>query len=196
MNHRTKTRVKKPRIELTDQDLKRFSDILTQSIPTLVKRTGLSYMLIYNIINRRVKSISDHHYRLLFKEAPPAREPKKMDGSAFRDMVDLWLLLNNGVTKSDLYREFHGKEHPKKVDYRIFTGQIKTVATHLERLMRKKFWDAGIDEQTLAQWMDELAEMNHEDRIPYSRIRPVLVYLHHHLGVHPTHILKQSFNRY
>ncbi len=196
MNHRVRMRVRKPRIELRDQDLKRLSDIRTQSIPALVECTGLSYMLIYNIINRRVKSISDHHYRLLFGEAPPAREPKKMDGAMFRDMVNLWLLLNDGVTKSDLYREFHGKEHPKKVDYRIFTGHIKTVAPRLERLMRKKFWDAGLDDQTLAQWINELAEMHHDDRIPYPRIRPILVFLHRHLGVHPTHILKQSFGRY
>ena len=51
-NHHVKKRVKKPRIELTGQDLQHFSDtILTQSVPALVKRTGLSYMLIYNIVH-------------------------------------------------------------------------------------------------------------------------------------------------
>ena len=58
MNQRMKMKVIKPRIELTDHDMQRFSDtILSQSIPTLVKKTGLSYMLIYNIVRRRVKTI-------------------------------------------------------------------------------------------------------------------------------------------
>ena len=196
-DHRTRMRVQKPRIELTDRDLQRFSDtILSQSIPALVKRTGLSYMLIYNVTHRRVKSISDRHYRILFGEAPPAREARKVHGSVFRTMVELRLFLNDGVTKSDLYREFYGKKHPKKVDYRIFTGQIKTVEPGLERMMRKKFSDAGLDQQTLERWMDELAETGHDDRIPYGRIRPILVFLQNELGVHPTRILNQSLGRY
>ena len=68
-NHHVKKREKKPRIELTGQDLRHFSDtILTQSVPALVKRTGLSYMLIYNIVHRRVSSISDRHYGYTEKE--------------------------------------------------------------------------------------------------------------------------------
>jgi len=190
-------RVQKPRIELTDRDLQRFSDtMLSQSIPALVKRTGLSYMLIYNVMHRRVGSISDQDYRILFGEAPPAREAKKVHGSVFRNMVELWLFLNEGVTKSELHREFYGKKHPKKVDYRIFTGQIKTVESRLERMMRKKFSDAGIDQQTLERWMDELAETGHGDRIPYGRIRPILFFLQNEVGVHPTHILNQSLGRY
>jgi len=196
-NHHVKKREKKPRIELTDQDLQHFSDtILTQSVPALVKRTGLSYMLIYNIVHRRVSSISDRHYRILFEEAPPIQEPKKVDGSAFRSMVGLWLFLNDNVTKSDLYRESYGKEHTKKVDYRIFTGQTKTVKPKLERIMQKKFSDAELDQQTLERWIEELATMDHEDRIPYGQIRPILVFLQNELGVHPTHILNQSFERY
>ena len=196
-NHHVKKREKKPRIELTDQDLQYFSDtILTQSVPALVKRTGLSYMLIYNIVHRRVRSISDRHYRILFGEAPPIKEPKKVDGSVFRSMVGLWLFLNNDATKSDLYREFSGKEYPKRVDYRIFTGQIKTVKPKLERIMRKKFSVAGLDQQTLERWIAELATMDHEDRIPYGQIRPILVFLQNELGAHPTHILNQSFERY
>jgi hypothetical protein len=78
-------------IELTDRDLQRFSDtMLSQSIPALVKRTGLSNMLIYNVMHKRVRSISDQDYRILFGEAPPIREAKKVDGCAFRTMVELW----------------------------------------------------------------------------------------------------------
>ena len=112
-DHRKRMRVHKPRIELTDRDLQRFSDtMLSQSIPALVKRTGLSNMLIYNGMHKRVRSISDQDYRILFGEAPPIREAKKVDGCAFRTMVELWRYLNEGVTKSELHREFYGKKIP------------------------------------------------------------------------------------
>jgi Mor family transcriptional regulator len=196
-DHRTKTSVKKTRIELTDRNLQRFSDtILSQSVPQLVKRTGLSYMLIYNIIHGRVKSIWDRHYRILFGEPAPVGDAIKVDGSMFRTMVELWLFLNDDVTKSDLYREFFGKKQPRRVDYRIFTGQIKMVEPGLERMMQKKFSDVGIDQQTLERWMDELTETGHDDRIPFGQIRPILVFLQNELGVHPTRILNQSFGRY
>ena len=190
-------RAQKSRIELTDRDLQRFSDtILSQPVPTLVKRSGLSYMLIYNVTRRRVKSISDQNYRLLFGEAPPTREATKVHGSVFRAMVELWLFLNDGAAKSDLYREFYGEKHPKKVDYRIFTGQIEKVVPGLEHMMRKKFSEAGIDQKTLEQWMDDLAETDNDERIPYARIRPILVFLQNTLGIHPTRILNQSLGRY
>ena len=111
-------------------------------------------------------------------------------------MVELWLFLNDDVTKSDLYREFYGKKHPRRVDYRIFTGQIRMVDPGLERMMQKKFSDAGIDQHTLERWMDELTETGRDDRIPYGQIRPILVFLQNELGVHPTRILNQSFDRY
>jgi Mor family transcriptional regulator len=196
-DHRSKTRVKKTRIALTDRDLRHFSaTILSQSVPELVKRTGLSYMLIYNIIHGRVKSISDRHYRILFGEAPPVRKAIKVDGSMFRTMVDLWLLLNDDVTKSDLYREFYANKQTRRVDYRIFTGQIKMVEPGLERMMQRKFSDAGIDQQTLERWMDEMTATGPDDRVPYGQIRPILVFLQNELGVHPTRILNQSFGRY
>lgn len=196
-DHDKRIRVIRPRIELTDRDLQRFSDtILSQSIPALVKRTGLSYMLIYNILRRRVKSISDRHYRILFGEAPPVKEAIKVHGSRFRAMVELWLFLNDGVTKADLYREFYGKKFPKRVDYRIFTGQIKTVEPRLERMMRQKFFDAGMDLKTLERWMDELAEMGQDERVPYGRIQPILIFLKKELGIHPTRILNRSFGLY
>jgi hypothetical protein len=70
------------------------------------------------------------------------------------------------------------------------------VDSGLERMMRQKFSDAGIDRQTLEQWRDELAEKTDEERIPYGRVRPILIFLQNALGVHPTRILNQSFNRY
>jgi len=196
-NQRVKMKVINPRIELTDHDMQRFSDtILSQSIPTLAKRTGLSYMLIYNIVRRRVKTISDRQYRILFGEAPPARPAKKVHGSVFRTMVELWLILNDEVTKSDLFREFYGKKHPKRVDYRIFSGQTRTVEPGLEHMMRQKFSDAGIDHQTLERWMAELTGSDHDERVPHGRIRPILVFLRKELGVHPTRILNRTFGLY
>jgi hypothetical protein len=196
-NNRTKKKVTPPRVELTEQDLRRFSDtILSQPIPALVKRTGLPYRLVYNVAHRRVKSITERHYRILFGEPPPVREPKKVDGFVFRTMVELWLYLNDGVTKSDLYREFYGKKQPKRVDYRIFTGQTKAVEPGLERMMRQKFYDAGFDRKTLERWMEELAEMDQEERVPYRRIRPILLYLKEELGIHPTRIMNRSFGLY
>ena len=196
-NYRDRKRSKKPRIELTDQDLKHLLEIrAAPSVPVLANRTGLPYMLVYNIVHGRVKSISDRHYRALFGEAPLPRVPKKVDGAAFRAMSALWLFLNDDVTKADLYREFYGEGHPKKPDPRIFNGQIRTVEFRLERIMRKKFSDAGVDGQQLDRWIDELETLPHDDRVPYGRIRPVLLFLQDQLGVHPTSILKQPVDRY
>ena len=196
-NHRDRKRVKKPRIKLRDQDLKRlFENRGSLSVPVLVRRTGLSYMQVYNIVHRRVKSLSDRHYRILFGEAPPPIEPKKVDGTAFRAMVELWLFLNDNITKSDLSRDFYGEGYPKKPDLRIFSGQTRTVEPRLERIMRKKFSDAGVDGRQLDRWLDELDMLPLEDRVPYRRIRPVLQFIQEALGVHPTSILNQSVERY
>ena len=195
--YRDKKRVKKPRIELTDQDLKHLIKIHSPlSVPALARRTGLPFMQIYNIVHGRVKSISDRHYRLLFGQAPPPGKPKKVDGAAFRAMVDLWLYLNDDITRSDLSRDFEEGEHPKKPDLRIFNGQIRTVPPRLERLMKKKFSDAGVDAKQLDQWLDELEMLPPGGRVAYRRIRPVLRFIQDALGVHPTAILSQSVERY
>jgi hypothetical protein len=192
-----KKRKKKPRIKLTDEDLRHLSDIRGErSVPALVKQSGLPYMLVYNIVHGRVKTISDRHYRMLFSEVPPHRVPKKIDGAAFRAMVDLWLYLNDGASKSDLYREFYGDGHAKRPDYRIFTGQTHSVDYRLERIMREKFSAAGIGDSLLDQWIDEWEALGHEDRVPYRRVRPALIYIREKLGVHPTSLLNQSVNRY
>ncbi len=195
--HRDRKRVKKPRIDLNDQDLKHLFEIHAPlSVSVLANRTGLPYMQVYNIVHGRVKSISDRHYRVLFGQAPPPRQPKKVEGSTFRAMVDLWLFLNEDITRSDLSRDFYGKNHPKKPDLRIFSGEIRTVPPSLERIMRKKFADAGVDGQQLDRWLDELAMLPAGGRVPYRRIKPVLHFIRDTLGVHPTAILNQSVERY
>ena len=192
-----KKRVKKPRVTITDTDLKRLFDIrLSRSVPVLARRTGLPYIQVYNIVHGRVKTISDRHYRMLFGQAPPPREPEKIDGTAFRALVDLWLFLNGDITKSDLRRDFYGNAHPKKPDLRIFSGHTRTVEPRLERIMRKKFSDVGIHGQQLDRWLDELERLPLDNRIPYHRIKPVLRFIQEALGIHPTSILNQSVERY
>ncbi len=198
MNHQRNTkRSKPPRIGLTDQDLKRLSDIRgTLSAAVLAKHVELPYMLVYNIVQGRVKSVSDRHYRMLFGEVPPCREPKQVDGTAFRAMVELWLFLDTGVSRSDLYREFYSQESLQKIDYRIFNGRTRKVDVRLARFMREKFLDAGIDEQLLERWLAERELLPRDNWVSYDRIRPVLLFLRDELGLHPTSVLKQSVNRY
>jgi hypothetical protein len=197
INHRNRKRIKKPRIKLTDKDLKHLFEISgSRSVPELAKRTGLPYMQVYNIVHGRARSISNRNYRLLFGEAPPPREPEKVDGTTFRALIKLWLFLNGDITKSDLYRDFYGKKHPKKPDLRIFSGHTRTVEPRLERIMRKKFSEAGIHGQQLDRWLDEMDMLSPGDRIPYRRIKPVLRFIQEALGVHPTSILNQSVERY
>ena len=45
-------------------------------------------MLVYNVVHRRVKTISDRHYRALFGQAPQPQEPQKVDGAAFGAMAE------------------------------------------------------------------------------------------------------------
>ena len=46
-NHRDRKRVRKPRIEITNQNLKRLFEIRkTMSVPELSKRSELPYMLV------------------------------------------------------------------------------------------------------------------------------------------------------
>jgi hypothetical protein len=129
-----------PRVKLTEHLINHLTeDIMGSSVGALAKRTGLPYLLIYNIAHRRVKSLSARNYRIIFGEAPPLQEQKKMDGTRFREMVELWLFLNAGVTKSDLFKEFYGRGHTKRVDYRIFTGQTQSVDPGFVKHMQNEF---------------------------------------------------------
>jgi len=144
------TRRKKPRIPLTARDIKSLFNIHgTKSVSNLSKQTGLSYLQIYNLVQGRVFSVSDRHYRMLFRKPAPPQAALKIDGTFFRAMVDLWLYLNNGVTRTDLYREFFKDEPDPRIDHRIFSGKIKTIDARLEHIMRQKFISAGLDDKLL-----------------------------------------------
>jgi hypothetical protein len=184
-------------VAIRDRDRERLFEIRgTRSVPELAKLAGLPYLLIYNVVHGRVKTLSDRHYRLLFEAAPPPQRPHKVDGEKFRRLVRLWLFLNDDLSKADLYREFYGRRHRKQPDYRIFNGQVRSVDVRLERLMLKKFQDAGLDQPTMAEWLDELEKQPAQGRVPYEDLRPTLIFLQSALGVHPNAVLKQSLERY
>ena len=87
-DRRTTKRVRKPRITLTEKDLQHLFDIhATDSPAALAKRTGLPYMLVYNVVHGRVASVSNRHYQLLFGTEAPPRAALKVDGDAFRAMA-------------------------------------------------------------------------------------------------------------
>ncbi|MEE4114043.1 MAG: hypothetical protein V2I40_14585 [Desulfobacteraceae bacterium] len=198
MNDRRKrVSARKPRIGLTDRDLEHLFEIHgTDSAAVLARRTGLPYLLIYNIVHRRVMSVSYRHFMTLYGRPAPQQAALKVDGAPFRAMAELWLFLNAGINRADLYRELFGLESHQKTDHRIFNGKVKAVDARLEHIMRQKFSDAGVDTQLLNQWLDEFDALPHSDWVPYTRIRPALVYLWEKLGVHPTSVLKQSVVRY
>ena len=165
-------------------------------IPETARLAGLPYLLVYNIVHGRVRSLSAHDYRKLFREAPPPQEPHKVDGAFFRQMVRLWLYLNGDTSQADLYREFFGTHHTKRVDYRIFNGQVKTVSIRLEGAMLKKFAETGLDRSAVERWIEEFESQEKPGRIAYERIRPILFFLQSTLNVSPTAILNQPFARY
>lgn len=196
-DNRNSKRVKKPRVGLTSRDLKTLFEVNgTESVTVLARRTGLPYMLIYNLVHRRVASVSNRHYHILFGKPAPQRETLKVDGAVFRAMADLWLFLNDGFTRADLYRDIFGLERDQKIDHRIFSGKINAVDMRIVHIMMQKFSHAGVDEQLLNQWLNEFEVLPPNDRVPYSQIRPGLLYLKDNLGVHPTSVLKQSVVRY
>lgn len=188
---------KKPRIVLTSTDLNHlFKMHGTRSVKILAKRTGLPYAMIYNLVHRRVRSISHRHYPVLFGDPAPQQVSLKTDGAVFRNMVGLWLFLHDGLTKAALFRELLAMEGSRRIDHRIFSGKTQAVPVRLEHLMRQKFAEAGVDEPLLNQWLDEFSVLSHEDRVPYASIRPVLMYLKDKIGVAPTSVLNQSLARY
>jgi hypothetical protein len=187
-----------PRIGVTRQIGKHFiEDILkNRSIAEFSKNRGLSYTLIYNLAHARIDSLSPRNYRTIFREEPPLQKPERVDGTYFRDMAGLWIFLNDEITKSDLYLEFYEKKNPKKIDYRIFNGQTRTVETRIEQIMEKKFFDSGLDRQTLKKWIQEYNQFPPEPRVSYHVIRPVLLFLEKAMNVNPTLLLNQWFDRY
>lgn len=196
-NNLNRARAKKPRVTLADSDIKDLLDKNgSDSVAELAQRTGLPYMLVYNVVHRRVLTVSHRHYRILFGRTAPLRDALKVDGTQFRAMSDLWIFLNDGLTRADLYRDLLGLGHKQKVDHRIFNGKIRTIDVRLEHKMREKFRKTGVDNVLLTQWLDEFEALPRKDMIPYNRIRSVLAYLKDELGLHPTSVLNQSVVRY
>ena len=91
------------RITLTDGIRRNFFDkIFHGTVSELATVKGLSYNLVYNLVHGRIHSLSKSDYRRIFGDEPPYQVPKRVDGAFFRDMVRLWLFLNDDVTESDL----------------------------------------------------------------------------------------------
>jgi len=184
------------RIQLTDEIIERHKKTVFEQPPALLaKKTGLPYLLVYNVVHGRVRSLSRRHYARLFQEVPPAQIPDKVDGTFFRQMVDLWRYLDETETREALYVYLVGQK-PRTRDDRIFTGRIKTVDYQLEQRMVDRFARAGVDRNTLMQWIAEFTQLEPEPRMPYARIRPLLTYLRDRLDIHPNAILNQLLDRY
>jgi len=194
------SRVEKPhpqRITLTDGIRRIFFDkIYPGTVSELATVKGLSYNLVYNLVHGRIHSLSKSDYRRIFGEDPPNQVPKRVDGASFRDMVRLWLFLNDDVTESDLYEEFYKRKKFKRVDYRIFSGEIRSIAPRLERIMEQKFLHHGFSRSEIENGIRELDRMEEKERVDYEEIRPVLDYLADTLDVNPSRILKQWSFRY
>jgi hypothetical protein len=166
------------------------------SISTLAREKGLPYTLVYNLIYGRIRSLSFKDYRILFGEEPPSQDPERVDGDYFRGMVRLWLFLNEDTSKADLYREVYPNKKTNYVDYRIFHGEVKSVEAGVERIMEQKFLDHGFERPEIKKWVEEYDLIEDKERVLYEEIKPLLDYLKKHLGINPTQILNQWYNRY
>lgn len=185
------------RIPLTDALVERFADkVFNQPAPLLAQRTGLPYLLVYNIVHRRVKSISSGHYRILFGEAPSKEGVRKIDGTFFRKMVALWNYLQGSQGKNTLYRELFDETAESKIDYRIFSGGIQTVPPEAERKMLAKFEALGLDRPLIQNWIEEMESGVRNERMPYERVRPHLMFIYEVTGIHPASLLGQVLGRY
>jgi hypothetical protein len=151
--------------------------------------------MLYNLIHGRIRSISAGDYRAIFGEEPPEYAVKRVDGQYFRGMVRLWLFLDSCASKVDLYGELYPGKRFRKVDHRIFNGQVRSVEARLEEVMEGKFLDQGLQRSQILMWIDELNGCTKE-RVPYRTARPALKYLEMGLGVSPSHFLKQRTRRY
>ena len=166
------------------------------SVSSVARRADLPYLLAYNIVHGRVKSMSARNYRKLFRQEPPRETLLKVDGAYFRAMAELYLYLMDGITKADLFREFYPGQSARKIDYRIFNGQMPKVDFRLVEIMERKFSAQGLNPDTVRGWILEHKRTAFPGRVNYSEIRPALRYLQDELGVHPTFLLDQVVGRY
>lgn len=185
------------RIKLTPPMLRNFfENIFDGDVPKLSYEKGLSYTLVYNLVCGRIHSLSEKDYKTIFGEEPPYQEPKRVNGEFFRGMVRLWLFLNDDVTEADLYKEFCQGKRFRKVDYRIFNEDIKTIEARLEKIMEEKFLNQGLDRPEIERWIQEREQLNIEERVSYEEIKPILDYLEETLEVNPSRVLNQWLLRY
>ena len=185
------------RIKLDAKMLTRFfEDIYHGEASQLVRGRDLPYSLVYNLAHGRIRSLSSRDYRIIFGEDPPDQAVKRVDGGYFREMVHLWLFLNEELSKAYLYREFFPDKHFKRVDYRIFSGEVRTVDARLEQAMKTKFLEQGLEEAEIKDWIEELDQTDEKGRVLYKSVKPVLEYLEKHLEVNPTRVLNQCALRY
>ena len=186
-----------PRIKLTEGMLNRFfKNIFPGKISELSLNRGLSYTLVYNLAHGRIRTLSARDYKIIFGEDPPLQETQRVEGGYFRRMVKLWLFLNDDVTEADLYREFYPDKKFIRVDYRIFSGYVKTIPIRFETILKKKFFDQGFDQFEIKQYSEKLDLTGYNDRVFYEDIKPTLDFLEENLNVHPGRILNQFPLRY
>ncbi len=196
MSSRTDTS-NQPRIRLTEEILENFlGEVFKGNISALAREKGLPYTLVYNFIYGRIRSLSFKDYRILFEEEPPPQEPKRVDGHYFRGMVRLLLFLNEGISQADLYKELYPNKKTSYVDYRIFRGEVKSVEARIERIMEQKLVDHGFEKSEIKKWVEEHDLIEDKERVLYEEIKPLLDFLKGHLGLNPTQILNQWYNRY
>jgi hypothetical protein len=196
MSSRTDTS-NQPRTRVTQEILDIFlGKVFRGNISDLAREKGLPYTLVYNLMCGRIRSLSFKDYRILFGDDPPPQDPERVKGDYFRGMVRLWLFLNEDISQADLYRELYPTKKTSYVDYRIFHGEVKSVEAGVERIMEKKFLDQGFKRSEIRKWIEEHDLMADEERILYEEIKPLLDYLKGHLGINPTQILNQWYNRY
>jgi hypothetical protein len=196
MSSRTDTS-NQPRTRVTQEILDIFlGKVFRGNISDLAREKGLPYTLVYNLMCGRIRSLSFKDYRILFGDDPPPQDPERVQGDYFRGMVRLWLFLNEDISQADLYRELYPTKKTSYVDYRIFHGEVKSVEAGVERIMEKKFLDQGFKRSEIRKWIEEHDLMADEERILYEEIKPLLDYLKGHLGINPTQILNQWYNRY
>ena len=134
-------------------------------------KRGLSYTLVYNLAHGRIRTLSARDYKIIFGEDPPLQETERVDGEYFRGMVKLWLFLNNEVSEADLYREFYPHKKFRRVDYRIFTGDVKTVSMGVDKIMEQKFFDHGFDRDDIKASLRSVQWDIVEDAHGMSKVR-------------------------
>ncbi|MBN1832305.1 MAG: hypothetical protein JW896_09360 [Deltaproteobacteria bacterium] len=185
------------RIRLTQKILEHYlGGVFKGNISALAREKGLPYTLVYNLICGRIKSLSLKDYRILFGEEPPPQDSERVNGDYFRGMVRLWLFFNEDISRADLYRELYPTKKTGYVDYRIFHGKVKSVKAGVERIMEKKFLDHGFERSEIKKWIEEYDLIEDRERVLYEEIKPLLDYLKGRLGINPSQILNQWYNRY